>query len=409
VRSHMQPHSPSNPHISDQLDNHIQQIIPWWSDLSPAAREELVLSTLYALPTHTMDVIVIGAGVAGLSAALGARAAGAEVIVLETEPLLGYGATGRNAGILSSGVNMNITELPSDSPGLAFWPETHKALLSLIEEARQPDTLLSASLTGAISLARSKNAAHKQEREARIRQSLGLRAELWTAAQAAEQTQGRLNTEGVEGTLWLPDEGRIHPLTLLAHLAKKARAAGVVMFGQAHVTTSQEIQSRAHSYWQLTLADGQTISAHSIIRTVGPTVEPNARIYALAFDIDLPDTFPLFWDASPYTYADFRPGNGRLGVSGGRYGKAGVTKKDRIYHQKLADMARHWLPELQRQEPSHTWAVDLEVTANMIPTMRSIGKKAYGVEIVGLGSLGVLPGIVLGRRAGNGSTTPTKM
>jgi len=60
-----------------------------------------------------------------------------------------------------------------------------------------------------------------------------------------------------------------------------------------------------------------TICARGLIRAVGPTIEANARIYALAFANDLPETFPLFWDASPYMYADYRPGNGTASPSVG--------------------------------------------------------------------------------------------
>jgi glycine/D-amino acid oxidase-like deaminating enzyme len=108
----------------------------------------------------------------------------------------------------------------------------------------------------------------------------------------------------------------------------------------------------------------------------------------------------LFWDAAPYTYTDFRPGNARLTVSGGRYGKAGVTRHDTSYHKRLADAARHWLPELAEQEPAYTWAVDLAVAADMVPTLRDMREEAPGFAIEGLGSLGVLPGIMLGQQAG---------
>jgi glycine/D-amino acid oxidase-like deaminating enzyme len=397
----MQPQSDTEPSSLPPRDSSTyQDVIPWWNDLPPTIISELALPTTTNIPSHSVDVAIIGAGVAGLSAALSARTAGAQVIVLEKEAWLGYGATGRNAGILSAGINMSLSDLPRESPGYALWSETIQTLFSLIENAAQSDSLLHAHLTGAISLAESKNATRLLARESQARVAAGLHADLWTPEQVTERTAGRLNVTSVQSALWLPDEGRIQPLTLLAHLARQTRRSGVTIIGNTQMTDYQEVSRDQQRYWQITLADGRTLKAHALIQAIGPITQPNARIYALAFKADLPDTFPLFWDASPYTYADFRPGNGRLGVSGGRYGKAGVTRHDTRYHQHLANAARHWLPELTNEQPCATWAVDLQVAADMIPTLRLLGNVAPGFSIEGLGALGVLPGIVLGRRAG---------
>jgi glycine/D-amino acid oxidase-like deaminating enzyme len=399
----MEPHSlPQNTlQLVTSNDEYLQTHIPWWQDISTEAKAELCLQPLATGARHTVDVVVIGGGVAGLNAALGARAAGAEVLLLEATGGLGRGATGRNAGILSAGVNMGIADLEPDGEEAQFWPETTRALLDLVNESRRADSLLQANLTGSLSLAESAHAARTLAREVKARTALGVRAELWSAAQVAQQTGGRLNTSQVTRAMWLPDEGRIQPLTLLAHLARKARAAGVQMAGRAEVTLFAEItRAGSPAFWRLGLANGQTIDARGLISAVGPTSQPNARIYALAFAANLPDTFPLFWDAAPYTYADYRAGYGRLTVSGGRYGKAGGSGHEAAYYQRLSASARHWLPELAIQEPAYQWSVDLDVTANMVPNLRQLGEQAPGLAIDGLGALGVLPGIVLGQRGG---------
>lgn len=375
--------------------------IPWWNDISPDVLHELALehATNFIQQIPTCDIIVIGGGIAGLSAALSAQEAGARVMLLEREPMLGYGATGRNAGILSAGINMHIVDLPLDGPEAAFWPETTQVLHSLVE-ASQRGELIRAHLTGALSLAESKSAAKKLQRETRARNRMGLCAEMWSSSQVAEVTHGRLNTSTIVEAMWLPDEGRLQPLTLLAYIAKQARAAGVQLLGQMHVVSQEVIDVDGTPLWRVRLSDGTTLHARGLIQAVGPTIEANARIYALAFDADLPDDFPLFWDAAPYTYADFRAGSGRLTVSGGRYGRANVTRHDATYYQRLARATRKWLPELADQQPRYSWAVDLAVTADMIPTIRPFDTTAPGVAIEGLGALGVLPGMVLGKRAG---------
>ena len=375
--------------------------IPWWNDISPTILHKLTLDKIAAITLQipTCDIMVIGGGVAGLSAALSAQQTGASVMVLEREPVLGYGATGRNAGILSAGINMHLVDLPLDGAEAAFWPETTRVLHSLVE-ASQQGTLVQAHLTGALSLAESKAAANKLRREVRTRNALGLLAEMWSAAQVADVTGSRLNTASVVEAMWLPDEGRIQPLTLLAYLAQQAREAGVQLLGQTNVISYEAIAFDDTPLWRIATSNGLILHARGLIQTTGPTVQPNARIYALAFDADLPDTFPLFWDAAPYTYADFRAGNGRLTVSGGRYGRANVTRHDATYYQRLTHAAHKWLPELAGQTPRYAWAVDLAVTADMIPTIRTLDASALGIAIEGLGALGVLPGYVLGQRAG---------
>lgn len=399
----MEPHyMPQNTRqIATSTDEYLQNHVPWWQDISETVRAALRLEPLGTVSTRATDVVIIGGGVAGLSAALGARAAGADVLVLEATPGLGRGATGRNAGILSAGINMGIADLEPDGPEAQFWPETTRVLLDLTQEASREESLLQAYLTGALSLAENANAARTLAREVKAREALGVRAELWTVRQVAEHTGDRLNTRQVVKAMWLPDEGRIHPLTLLAHLAHKARAAGVHMVGKAQVASYTKVTGASGvTSWRVNLNSGQSIEARGLIDAVGPTSQPNARIYALSFEATLPATFPLFWDASPYTYADYRAGSGRLTVSGGRYGKAGGNGHEEKYYQRLAAGARHWLPELANQEPIYQWGVDLNVTADLVPNLRELGPDAPGLAIEGLGALGVLPGIVLGQRGG---------
>lgn len=384
-------------------DHAWQRLIPWWQDIDTTVYAALQLSLLSEAALSPVDVVVIGGGVAGLSAALAIkeRDATLRVLVLEQAEMLGYGATGRNAGIFTPGINMAMSEIDPESPALDFYPATTALFHDLIDEGQKDGTLLSVRKTGAINMATSKRAAHKLERETQLRIQSGLRAELWTPAQVNEATRGRLDTKTVVSAMWLPDEGRIQPLTLLAHLARRARATyQVQIVGQARVTGYEAVKRQGQAgYWQVALADNPALQARALINCVGPTVKASARIYALAFKADFPADFPLFWDASPYTYADYRPGNGRLGVSGGRYGKVGVTKNDNAYYQRLADATRRWTPELRGTRPTHRWAVDLYVTADLVPAMRVLEEGAPGAAIEGLGAHGVLPSMVLARQA----------
>jgi L-pipecolate oxidase len=381
---------------------------PWPESLTPAGASVLRLDDAASVAGDYYDVIVIGLGVAGLGAAYAAASGGARVLALDAAPAIGQGATGRNAGILSAGINMMLADLPEDSPHRAMWPATTRELLGLVDEAKDGEGLLTASLTGAISLAESAAAARRLEREARARQAMGLRAEMWTRAQVAAHTDGRLATQTVAAALWLPDEGRIQPLTLLAYLAAQARKSGATLAGQAPVARWHARGKSAR--WEVTLESGRVLTARGLIVATGPVVNPTARIYALAYAIDLPSTFPLFWDAAPYTYCDYRPGPGYVVSSGGRYGRAGGSPREDAYYQRLARGVRHWLPEIGSATPTHAWAVDLDTAADLAPNARPLGEAALGEaalgeaapgeSIEGLGALGVLPGLILGKEAG---------
>ncbi|HEX8036212.1 MAG TPA: FAD-dependent oxidoreductase, partial [Ktedonobacterales bacterium] len=372
---------------------------PWSQEASDDVRARLVLDDIHDIALRTADVVVIGAGIAGLSAACTLGAAGLHTIVLDAAPEIGYGATGRNAGILSAGINMGLADLPGDSPEREMWPATTRLLLSLVKEGAAAGALLSASRTGALSLAETRTAARHLAREARARNALSLCAEMWDASQVADATGGRLNTSSLVAALWLPDEGRVQPLTLLAHYAEKARGAGATLAGNARVLSYEAQGGGRKRSWRLLVDGGTVIVTRGLIVATGPTQEPTARIFALAFDAHLPASFPLFWDAAPYTYCDYRPGDGYLVTSGGRYGRAGGSTRDGVYHKRLAEAARYWLPELAHAEPTHGWAVDLAVSADMVPHIRALGDQAPGFAVEGLGALGVLPGIVLGEQA----------
>ncbi|MDE3228601.1 MAG: hypothetical protein KGO05_01870, partial [Chloroflexota bacterium] len=179
------------------------------------------------------------------------------------------------------------------------------------------------------------------------------------------------------------------------------RAAGATLAGGARVAGWRARGGAGKPRrWAITLADGREISARGLIVATGPVPTANARIYALAYAVDLPADFPLFWDAAPYTYCDYRPGPGYIVSSGGRYGQAGGSPREAAYYRRLERGARRWLPELARATPSHAWAVDLDVSADLAPRLRELEAGAAGVAIEGLGALGVLPGVILGRRAG---------
>jgi len=401
---------PSNATCLDQPDILTGAKIPWWADLSQAARAALSLPTpdsdreaCQKILASTYDVIVVGAGVAGLSATLEAARLGLRVLCLEAGPVIGLGATGRNAGILCAGINMPIADAPQDNEAGQLWRQTAITLKEMQAKSEEKGSLVRVTQRGGLGLATSKTAVKRLVQEAKARTDAGLNAHMIDCASVKKMSGGRLNLKGVLGAICYPDEGSIHPLTLLAQLAHDARTCGAQFVGRARVVEAREVNAPRTaggkaSIWQMRLDDGSLVVAPLVIKAVGPTAAPTARIYALAFKIDLPSDFPLFWDAAPYVYYDFRAGDGRLTASGGRYAKVGGGR-DPHYHKNMAAAAKRWLPELARHEPTFKWAVDIEVAHDLVPHLTPLGQSDRGFAIDGLGALGVLPGVVLGRQA----------
>jgi glycine/D-amino acid oxidase-like deaminating enzyme len=382
----------------------IRPSVPWWETADSALVSQLELERVPQDDNHQLegDVVVIGAGIAGLSAASSAAAQGARVILLEKTPMIGLGASGQNAGIVCVGCNMPLANIQPGSPAAALWEETTVLAEELFKEAKMPGALMKARKTGSLFLAKSRTAAKRLRGEVKLRNRAGLAAEIISAQEAKQLSHGWLNVAGVHAAQLLPDEGRAHPLSLLATLAKRARMAGAKLYGCADVVAEDEVSrtSVRQDRWQITLKGGMRVKARALIRCTGPIVEANARIFALSFARQMPDDFPVFQDAAPFTYYDYRIGDGFVTVSGGRYARAGGGPSDERYWQNMESAAKSWLPQFKADRPAYRWAVDLNVTADMIPELKPLSKSAPAVAVVGLGALGVLPGIALGRRAG---------
>lgn len=369
---------------------------PWRDTCPEVVLSHLQLPAIDKMPDElTYDVVIIGGGFAGLSTAGAAARAGASVVILEGAKELACGASGRNAGILCAGINMPITYTPKGSPAAALWSATQEMLYSVLAEAKESGTFLHVMRIGAMALATSKTASKRLERETKARLAAGMSAELISPHEVDRLAAGYLDVRRVHQAMLLPDEGAIHPWTLLATLANKARQAGAQIYGNARVV-SKEKNSRG---WMITTEKGKRIQCRGVISAVGPTVDTTGRIFALSFKTNVPDTCPVWWDANPYIYYDFRPGNGCLTVSGGRYGAPDTDKLDRSYHEKMAAATRQWVPSLANVEPDYCWAVDLHVAADLLPEIAENGENSLSIQ--GLGALGVLPGIVLGQQAGD--------
>jgi len=388
---------------------------PWQSTVGKEIKKMLELDLLSkGSPGQIYDIAIVGGGIAGLSAARAAAARGASVVLLERAPKLGFGATGRNAGILGCGANMPVVEANDDQPARLIWQKSAKLLPELYAVAKGPTKILKAKNVGALSLAKSDTAAKRLRREARARNAAGLNAEMISVAKVKNMTSGLLNTKDVKCALFIPDQGRINPLTLLAYAVNEARQQGCTTFGGVEIVARRKVHIGPKDYfalaglgdsiagsgiWCLGTTSGAEIRAKVVIYATGPIINANKRIYAISYKHAMPDDFPVFWDANPSTCYDYRSGDGYLTVTGGRHGHARQTEDDPRFHQAMTNAASEWVPSIRDKMPSHEWAVDMELSADSLPEIICLSRSPLAISIEGTGTLGMLPGMVLGAEA----------
>jgi gamma-glutamylputrescine oxidase len=182
---------------------------------------------------RTCDVVVVGGGFTGLSAALACAEKGLSVVLLEAEAI-GFGASGRNGGQLIPGLRWSMREIDAE-----FGGERARAIFDVVWEAR--DRVWDRVARHAIACDLKPGhleAAYKpadftdMQREAEFLDArFGYSTEVVARADLGRHIAGG----NYHGGVYDPRGGHFHPLNYALGLARAALDAGVLIHERSQV------------------------------------------------------------------------------------------------------------------------------------------------------------------------------
>ena len=357
--------------------------MPYQSPISPG--RSWYEDTVGARPEYpaldgdrTCDVVIIGGGFTGLSAAAHLAKAGNNVVLIESYRF-GDGASGRNGGQLGTGQRAWAEELEAEyglSRAKALFDLAEQAKAHLLEFAAANDIDID-YMPGQLSAAHKERYVDDYKRHADIMASRFdyPHVSFMNAAETAERLGSTRYFGGARDT----GTGHIHPLKLVIGTARVAAAAGAHLFEQ---TASTGIASTGGQV-KVTTAKG-TISADKCLVAVnayGGNLEPVSAAHIMPIGSFIGATVPLGADMkvlpggesvddSRFVVRYFRKSkDGRL-LFGGREVYAVNDPKDIHIHirRQIAEL----YPTLKDVEITHGWGGYVGITVSRKPFVREV-------------------------------------
>ncbi|TPN46940.1 FAD-dependent oxidoreductase [Mesorhizobium sp. B1-1-4] len=199
-------------------------------------------------------IVIIGGGVIGLGIAYHLAELGVSDVVLLERHQLTSGTSWHAAGIVGPlRASLNLTRLAQYATEL--FPRLEKVTGQASGYRR----------TGGLWLARRAERMDELKRIAHLGDVCGLTVEIVDQAGVAEHVRG-IVTDGVEGALWVEEDGQANPVDICAAYAKRARAAGIrILEGLA----CSGIVTRNGRVAGVKLASGVTIDCETVVNCAG--------------------------------------------------------------------------------------------------------------------------------------------
>jgi glycine/D-amino acid oxidase-like deaminating enzyme len=201
---------------------------PYWQD------NDLVPDLPKAPVPARTDVLIVGAGYTGLSAARETAAAGATTVVLEAERV-GAGCSGRNGGQVAYSIKpsfASLTSLYGEKNAFAICQEGREAIAYLRTLATEPGIDCDWRERGCFFGAHSPRHFATMAREAQ-NQPRGLEQRITVVAKADQRQE--IASDFYHGGLVYHDDASLDPMRLLLGLLRRAQAVGATVLDHCPV------------------------------------------------------------------------------------------------------------------------------------------------------------------------------
>ncbi|SDC41297.1 NAD(P)/FAD-dependent oxidoreductase [Ruegeria marina] len=349
----------------------------------------------------SVDLVIVGGGFTGVSAALHAAQAGASVCLLEAQEI-GHGGSGRNVGLANAGL-----WLPPDDIRAHLGQQAGDRLIALLAgaPARVYDLIARYDIAcepvrnGTLHCAHSAaGLADLRKRHAQLSAS-GAPVQLLSA----EETTRRTGSTVFHGALFDPRAGTIQPLGYVKGLARAAQAAGAKIHARSPVIEL----SHGDGTWQARTPGG-TVRARALIQATNAYhqgLERNAPAYVPVHYFQfatapLPDALRArilpggegCWDTA-LVMSSFRmdaAGRMIIGAMGDLSHLASGIHRAWV-RRKLARL----FPELADQPLQMGWHGRIAMTSDHIPKITRPGPNALAAH--GYSGRGIGPGTLFGQ------------
>ncbi len=347
------------------------------------------------------SVVIVGAGITGLSTALHLAEKGTDVVVLEShEP--GWGASGRNGGQVNPGLKHDPDVVERDHGA-----ELGSRMNALAGSA--PAFVFDLIERHAIRCEARRNGTLRAAIRPRQAQQIRVTLEQWARRGAPVAFLDGPAIARVTGThryvggMLDARGGDLNPLSFARGLCRAALRAGAAIYARS---PAQRLE-RSGASWKIGTATGTVAAPHVVLATNGYTDDlwPGLRrtvvpvFGAMASTAPLPEQIAarimpsrsVLYESGPVTVYYRVDGGGRL-LIGGRGPMREISTTCALPH--LIAYARRLWPELTRVQWTHAWGGRLAMTKDQYP---HIHEPTEGVlACLGFNGRGVAMGTVMG-------------